>query len=613
MSKSTEKKGGAYGSLPKAIVPSISWFPLANTLRKYRRDALIGDSRAALNVALLAFPQGMAYALVAGIPIKFGIFGSAVAAIAGSLFAQTRFIALGPTNATAVLLFGAFASLGYVNSDGIAGPEALALLPLLALFAGFFLVVASFLRLASMIQYVSRTVITGYVTAAAILIMANQCRHMFGFRFEVSEAPSTFLEVAWAVVRSIGSYSSSAIAMSLLTATLYLTLRHRVRRLPNVAITLVLASLASLWFRSHGWTVQTLDSFSAKENFFNVPNFWSSGIHDWGSVAWTAGALALLCALEGISIGKSLAARAGVRLNANQETYAIGMGNLACAFFSGMPASGSLTRSTVNVQSGAGTPVAMLFAGLILLGGAFFLGELVSYVPLPALATLVVFIGASLIRTKQIKTVARTTRADGIAFAVTLVVGLLLSLQVAIFAGVVASILLFLKKVAEPELIEYGYTQEGHLAALTDKAERPQPEVSIVHVEGELFFAAAELFYEQIRRVGEDPNLRVLVLKLRNAHHLDATSVLALEELLDYLKEKNCHILLCEVRKDILRIFRDSGLLSRLNRRNVFIDSPSNPTLSIAKAIRRAKDLVKGENAQVTIYAEELKQAEAER
>ena len=108
------------------------------------------------------------------------------------------------------------------------------------------------------------------------------------------------------------------------------------------------------------------------------------------------------------------------------------------------------------------------------------------------------------------------------------------------------------------------------------------------------FFAAAELFYEQIRRVGEDENLRVLVLKLLNAHHLDATSVLALEELLEYLKEKNCHVLLCEVRRDALRILRNSGVLSRMNRKNVFPHTSSNPTLSTAKAIKRAKLLVAG-------------------
>ena len=604
-----KNRAGAYGHLPAAVSPGIRLFPIAQALGNYKREDFTGDFRAALNVALLAFPQGMAYALVAGIPIKYGIFGSAVAAIVGSLFAGSRFIALGPTNATAVLLFGTFAGLQLTNADGVATGEALALLPLFPLLAGIFLVAASWLRLATMVQYVSRTVITAYVTAAAVLIIANQCHHILGFRFE-GEAPSTFLEVAWATIRSIGNASGPAIAMSALTAVLFLLLRGRFRKLPNVAITLALASLASLGFKAYGLELQTLEAFSAGTEFFAPPDFAAMGTSSLGTICWTAGALALLCALEGISIGKSLAARAGERLNANQETFAIGASNLACAFFSGMPASGSLTRSTVNTHSGARSQVSMLFAGLIVLTAAFFLGQLVSYVPLPALATLVVFIGASLIRSKQIRAVARATRSDGIAFTVTLVFGLLLSLQIAIFAGVTTSILLFLRKVSEPELVEYGYTEEGHLAAISDNAKRPEPEISIVHVEGELFFAAAELFYEQIRRVGEDRNLRVLVLKLRNAHHLDATSVLALEELLDYLKEKNCHVLLCEIRKDVLRIFRDSGLLPRLNRKNLFIDSPSNPTLSIAKAIRRAKELVKGEKAQVTIYAEQMKQSE---
>ena len=198
----------------------------------------------------------------------------------------------------------------------------------------------------------------------------------------------------------------------------------------------------------------------------------------------------------------------------------------------------------------------------------------------------------------------RSARSDGIVFVVTLGVGLLISLQMAIFIGVLTSILLFLRKVAEPEMVEHGYTETGELAEFSEKTKRAEPEVSIVHVEGELFFAAADLFYEQIRRVGEDENLRVLVLKLLHAHHLDATSVLALEELLDYLKEKNCHVLLCEVRKDALRILRNSGVLSRINRKNVFPHTAGNPTLSTAKAIKRAKYLISGEQAKVTIYAE---------
>ena len=121
----------------------------------------------------------------------------------------------------------------------------------------------------------------------------------------------------------------------------------------------------------------------------------------------------------------------------------------------------------------------------------------------------------------------------------TFFVGLVFSLQFAIFVGVLTSLLLFLKKVAEPEMTEHGYNDDGELTYIPIKSKSTQPEVSIVHVEGELFFAAADLFYEQIRRVGENRNIKVLVLKLLNAHHLDATSVLALEELLEYYKEKN--------------------------------------------------------------------------
>ena len=119
----------------------------------------------------------------------------------------------------------------------------------------------------------------------------------------------------------------------------------------------------------------------------------------------------------------------------------------------------------------------------------------------------------------------------------------------------------------------------------------------------------ADLFYEQIRRVGENRNIKVLVLKLLNAHHLDATSVLALEELLEYYKENKCHVLLCEVRKDALRILKNSGVLGRINRKNIFPHIRSNPTMSTAKAIKRAKFLLSHHDAKVTIYSNEIKGA----
>jgi SulP family sulfate permease len=582
-----------------------SILPILNVLGSYSTSALIADCRASVNVALLAIPQGMAYALVSGLPIKYGLLGSAVSAITGSIFSKSKFITLGPTNATAVLLFGVFASIGMINQEGMAEPNSLLILPWILVLSGIFLLLASFLKISFMIQFVSRTVITAYVTAAACLIVANQAKHVFGLELDSESALATFWQIAFATILALGDISGSALFISFLTAIIFCILEFKFKALPNVAITLVLSALINfIWADSIGF-VHTLDSFDSSAAISATFNFDTLSDNS-GPIISASIAISLLCLLEGLSIGKSLAARAGQRIETNQETLAIGMGNIGCSILSGMPSSGSLTRSTLNIQSGAMTGASNLWTGLFLVLGYLLLGSLVAYIPVPALATLVVFIGASLIKARQIQAVSRATRSDAITFTVTLLVGLIFSLQVAIFAGVVTSILLFLRKVAEPEMVEYGYNDDGELAELSAKTRRPEPEVSIVHVEGELFFAAADLFYEQIRRVGEDPNLRVLILKLLNAHHMDATSVMALEELLDYLKEKNCHVLLCEVRRDVLRILKNAGVLSRMNRKNIFPHTQSNPTLSTAKAIRRAKFLTTGEQAKVTIFADQI-------
>jgi len=587
--------------LKNLFIPKVPGFD-----RALRAKFCAGDVRAGVNVALLAIPQGMAYALVAGLPIHYGLLGSAISALIGGIFGGGRFITLGPTNATAVLLFGAFAGVGLIGQNGLANPSALSLLPAILLTSGCFLILASLLRISFVVQFVSRTVITAYITAATCLIIANQGRHVLGITISDDTPPSTFVGIIYFLISNFDGIALPAVILSTLTAIIYLLLKIYVPGLPSVAGALVVSSFAGSLIASLGYPIVCLNHFSIGSDLLALPDLDLISQHV-SLILSTSAAVCLLCLLEGLSIGKSLSARAGDRIDSNQETFSIGMGNVACSFFSGMPASGSLTRSTLSVASGAKSNLANLLTGVVIMAGVFALNNVVQYIPICALATLVIFIGLSLVKIRQIQTVARATRSDGFAFAVTLLVGLFFSLQWAIFAGVITSILLFLRKVAQPQLVEYGYTEDGALAEASHSTKRAEPEVFIVHVEGELFFAAADLFYEQIRRVGEDPNQKVLVLKMLNAHHMDATSVLALEELLEYLKEKDCHVILCEIRKDCLRILKNSGVLGRMNRRNIFPYIPSNPTLSTAKGIKRAKSLVIGGRAKVTIVAEEKK------
>jgi SulP family sulfate permease len=201
----------------------------------------------------------------------------------------------------------------------------------------------------------------------------------------------------------------------------------------------------------------------------------------------------------------------------------------------------------------------------------------------------------------------KATRSDAIVFVVTFLAALLVRLDFAIVLGAATSILLFIRKAAEPELVEYSFNAEGQLAEMEGHARQAGSEVSIVHVEGDLFFGAAELFRDQTRRMCSSPDLKVVVLKMRNAHNLDATSVLALEELATYMRSTGRHLLLSEARKDLIRVLINSGLIESIGRDNIFPDSVRNPTLSTAKALRRAKTFLDGEDARVSIFVEEKK------
>ena len=440
---------------------NIFWpeFIFLRVVKGYKLEFSGDDFRAGLNVALLAIPQGMAYALVAGLPIQHGILGSAIAALMGSLWGGGKFITLGPTNATAVLLFGAFAGAGLIQSNGLTSTEGLMLLPLIMLCSGVFLILAAISRISFVVQFVSRTVITAYVTAAACLIIANQSRHVLGIISDDAPSASTFVEVLFFLFTNLPTVSLPTIGLSLFTALVYLLSQFRAPKLPNVAISLTLTSIFAYWLGSFGYELRTLDSFKIGTDLFNLPD-WKLGLRYWEVILSTSFAVCLLCLLEGLSIGKSLSARAGARINANQETFSIGMGNFGGAFFTAMPASGSLTRSTLNVDSGARTNIANFVTGSVIVIGLLVLGDFVGYIPLCSLSTLVIFIGLSLIKKRQIKTVTGASSSDSFAFAITLIFGLCLSLQVAIFAGVVTSIILFLRKVAQPQMIEYGYTEK---------------------------------------------------------------------------------------------------------------------------------------------------------
>ncbi len=574
----------------RRVALSIDLFPALRVLSGYNGRKLRADSQAALNVALLAFPQGLAYAMIAGLPISFGLFGSAIAGLVGAVFAGSRFVMLGPTNATAVLALSAFLASGATEA------EMVFLVPLLLLLVGAMQIVAAYMNIGSLISYISRSVIVGYISAAAVLIIVNQIKNLAGIAVPDS---ATLIGVLSATVTRLHLAHWPTVGVAAGTAVAYLLLKRFTPRLPNVALALVASIGLGLLARHLGYPVAMLPSVPVSSFGLSVPDIDFGQINQLASAAL---ALAFLGILEASSIGKSLAARAGDRLHTNQEIFALGMANLGCSFFGGMPASGSLTRSALASDSGSATSLASLFAGAICLALVFGLGGFLGYVPRAALAVVVVFVAISLINIRQIKFVIRATPTDAAVFAVTAGSALLFPLDIAIFVGAATSIVLFLSKAGEPELVEYVFTEEGQLAEMRSAGKRPRPEISIVHVEGSLFFGAAELLQEQIRRVCDDPNLRIIILRLKHAHHLDASAVLALEELVQFMRENGRGLIVSGARKEVYRVCKRTGLVDMIGRENFFVEWPQNPTLSTRNALKRAQQILGQKEASVSVF-----------
>ncbi|MGB6221862.1 SulP family inorganic anion transporter [Haloferula sp.] len=595
---------------------SISLFAIVGPFRRYTREKFRADIGAAPNVALLSIPQGIAYAAIAELPISFGIICSAIAAMVAPIFAGSRHTILGPTNATAFMLFSFFAG---------AGPELAAreteLMPLLVLMVGIFCLVGALFKVADLLQYVSRSVLVGYLTGAAVLIMANQFKHVFGISTEVDElGPRNFIELVGALFKSLTATQWQPLLIGASSLLLYFGLQHFRPKWPNFAISLVLISavFGSLIHAGGQFAdVQTFRTFTLGDLVPHL-NFASGTLFDdISTLAAVAFAIAFLACLENTVMAKSIASRTGDRAEVNQDMFAVGMANVASAFAGGMPASGSLTRSVLNFASGALTRFSSIFAGLMVLVAALIIAwlpsfgiALIDYVPKSALAALVVAIAIGIINPTNIRICLRSTPDDAAVLITTFLSTMIAPLHVAIFIGVGLSITLFLRRASRPHLVEYEFNDEGELREMGEKRKRPNPAISIVHVEGDLFFGAAELFRTQLQRTAADPSLHILILRLKNARHLDATSVLALEELIKFMRSDGRHVLISGAPREVYKVLKNSGVLEvvqegadrKAGESNIFLYRASNPNISTRDALKRAQQLLGGEKADIRIF-----------
>ncbi len=585
-------------------------FPFRHAIKGYSKDTLKSDAKAGFNVFFLAVPQGMAYAAIANLPIAAGIISGAAASLIAPLFASSRFTNIGPTNATSLMLFSYFATSGYSYD------EKLLVVPLLVLMVGVLATIGAFLKFAELLQFVSRSVLVGYLTGAASLIMMGQMKHVLGIA-DIMNHTSSFIGLIIETVKNSPHLAWQPLSIGVLSFTLYQLGERKFSKLPVFGVTLIIVSFLSylikVFIPAAGFNeIAWFGDISLHSLEPNVP--WQ-GIDVWVAIKTlmpVALALTFLASLENTVMSKTLAIQSGYNIDVNQDMLSLGVSNISSSFVGGMPVSGSLMRSGLNFASGAKTGFSTLFNGIFCFVSIYFLAELdlVSKIPKACLAALIIGVAISLIKWENIRVCLQSTADDAIVVIATCLATLLLPLHITIFFGVMLSIVLFLRKASKPALVEYEFSEEGSLRERDMKKERQMPQISIVHVEGALYFGAAELFRSQIQRIANDPNIKVMVLRMKNAYHLDATSVLALRNLVSYARSNDCHVLFSGMTKDVYKILKRAGIIPNIQEgcnlkegeTNIFMNLPSNPNISTRDALIRAQELLGTKEADIKIF-----------
>jgi sulfate permease, SulP family len=586
---------------------------------RYSWQAFRSDILAGLAVAMLTVPQAMAYALVAGLPVSTGIYASIFSSLIVALFGSSRHLIVGPGNAIAILIQACVAEILFTYyrevSDFQKQEIAMQILTQLMLLIGIIQILAAFFKLGRLTHFVSHTVIVGYISGVAIALVINQIFPLLGM--EVPKQLSSLYAKGIYIITHLPMMHGPTALIGVTCFCLLMGLRKMSRRIPAGAIMLAgVAILAYVLGHSYNYFINNEYEFLDWErielfvkDIALVGDTKGDGLIptiDWPSfdleimnhLLPVAFAVALLSVMEATSASKSVAASSGQHLSTNQEIFGLGIGNFCAAFMGAMPVSGSPSRSILSYENGGTTRLAAVFNSLFVAIILFAFGFLMRHIPLAAFAALLIVSAANIVNFKQLFLCLKATRSDAFVLMITIISCIFLSLDIAFYIGVVMSITLYLKKAAVPQIVEFTVDEAGFLHSVDQDHPHESRKIRFIKVEGELFFGAADLFQSMLKSITEDDTTtRIIILQLKNARDIDATTCLALQQLYEYLAKSGRYLIACGITHQIWDVLSDSGMIDLIGKNNLFIFDERHPQLSVRKAFVRANEFINAEIA----------------
>lgn len=485
------------------------WFPFISWLPEVNRRTVKNDLSAGLTGAFIVMPQGVAYAMIAGLPAEYGLYTAIVPAILAALFGSSNHLISGPTAALSVVVFSTVTQFTDIGT-----PLYIQLCLTLTFCAGIVQLLMGVLRVGSVVNFVSHSVVIGFTAGAAVVIAVSQLKHVLGLTFT---SENTAIDNLWLIATHLIHTEYFALLTALVTIATCFVAKRYMPYLPNMLVAMVISVLFVVVLNHFGVSIRQVEQIQSSTLILSVP-LW-----DVNSIRELSGgilAVALLGLVEAISIGRAVALKSKQRIDSNQEFIGQGVSNIVGSFFSCYMSSGSFTRSGVNYTSGASTPLAAVFAGLILLFMLPFVADYVRYIPLSGMAGILLVVAYNLVDIEHIRSVIQHDKKESLVLLSTFTAAIVLHLELSIYVGVMVSMFFYLRQTSRPIVDRIDIT-ELYSAAIE------LPDTQVVRINGSIFFGCVDYLRKELESVQAN---RLIILG-RGVNFIDYSGRQMLSEL----------------------------------------------------------------------------------
>lgn len=536
----------------KHIFPFLSWLPLVN------RTTLQADLIAGITGAIIVLPQGVAYAMIAGLPPEYGLYAAMIPAIIAGLFGSSWHLISGPTVAMSIVIFTTLNPLTEAGSQ-----EFIQLALTLTFLAGVFQFALGVARLGTLVNFVSHSVVIGFTAGAAVLIGTSQLKNVLG----VSIHAESFIDTWHQLFNALPQTNLHALSIAIVSLVVSILFKRFFPKLPGMLFAMIIGGVMAIILDAQAHHIKLVGALPAQLPPLSFPELSLENIK---LLASSALALAMLGLVEAVSIARSVATRSRQLIDGNQEFIGQGLSNMIGAFFSGYAASGSFTRTGVNYEAGAKTPMAAVFAGIALALIVLLIAPLTAYVPIPSMAGILLLVSFNLIDFHHIKTIIKSSASETSVLVVTFLSTLFLELEFAIYVGVILSLVIYLNRTSKPRIVTLAPDIDDINRRLSNIANKPSlqqcPQCKIIRIDGSLFFGAVNYTAKKLQDIKEP----YVLIESSGINFIDVAGAEMLVQEAQRRREQGGDIYFARLKSPNFNILERGGYLKILSKQNFF-------------------------------------------